>query len=178
MEWKYTDLFDGKSVHAFGKWCANKVDFAAAQSKRKRSSSETISVRPLFVLKEQYIDDIAQKVQDYLPQYQLFIETLKKERYQIVGYARKSKTKGNDESRIHLLQQMGRRLKERSLVDKIFVSPLSNANDEIIERDLKKSYLLKQLDVDGDTQGTKTKISRPMHFIFGLTSRLSRFAAF
>lgn len=55
MVWKYTDLFDKKTVIAFGKWCANKVDFTAAHSKRRRGDSGKVSVRSLFVAKEQYI---------------------------------------------------------------------------------------------------------------------------
>ncbi|KAI8047171.1 uncharacterized protein B0P05DRAFT_481933 [Gilbertella persicaria] len=34
--------------------------------------------------------DLAKKVLNYLPQYQLFVQNLKKERHNIVGYARKS----------------------------------------------------------------------------------------
>ncbi|ORX46122.1 hypothetical protein DM01DRAFT_1293980, partial [Hesseltinella vesiculosa] len=66
-------------------------------------------------------DDIAKKVLAYLPHYQLFIQGLKKEKYNIVGYARKSRSSETVESRIRLLQQMAKRLKERSLVDKIFI---------------------------------------------------------
>ncbi|KAF7722064.1 hypothetical protein EC973_003746 [Apophysomyces ossiformis] len=154
MVWKYTDLFDKKSAIAFGKWCANKVDFIAAHSKRRHGDSGKVSVRSLFVAKEQYIDDIAKKVLDYLPHYQLFVQNLKDEGYNIVGYARKSRKNENDESRIRLLQQMAMRLKERSLVDKIFVSPRANANELMVERDLTKNEdLLKQLSVDGDAQG-------------------------
>ncbi|KAI9473520.1 MAG: hypothetical protein EXX96DRAFT_463841, partial [Benjaminiella poitrasii] len=93
------------------------------------------------------------KVLNYLPHYQLFVQNLKKEEYNIVGYARKSRTNENDESRVRLLQQMARRLKERSLVDKIFVSPRANANELMVERDLTKNEdLLKELNVDGDAQ--------------------------
>lgn len=53
--WKYTDLFDKKTVIAFGKWCANKADFTAVPSKRRCGDSGKVSVRSLFVAKEQYI---------------------------------------------------------------------------------------------------------------------------
>lgn len=97
----------------------------------------------------------------YLPHYQLFVQNLKKERYTIVGYARKSRTTENDESRIRLLQQMARRLKERSLVDKIFVSPRANTNELMVERDLiKNEDLLKQMNVDADAQGKKKSSTR------------------
>lgn len=119
-------------------------------------------------------DDIAIKVLNYLPHYQLFVQNLKKESYNIVGYARKSRTNENDESRIRLLQQMTRRLKERSLVDKIFVSPRANANELMMDRDLLKNEdLLKQLNVDGDAQGKKKS---SMHLSLILTIQLFRFA--
>lgn len=51
---------------------------------------------------------------------------------------------------------MASRLKERSLVDKIFVSPRTNAYELMVERDLiKNEDLSKQLTVDGDAQGKK-----------------------
>lgn len=108
-----------------------------------------------------------------MPHYQLFVQNLKKERYNIVGCARKSKTNESDESRIRLWHQMTRRLKERSLIDKIFVSPHANANanELIVERDLiKNGDLLKQLNVDGDAQGKKKKSS--MHLSLILTIQL------
>ena len=55
MVWKYTNLFDDKSAAAFGKWCANKVDFTIADSKRKRVDNGKVSARSLFVAKEQFI---------------------------------------------------------------------------------------------------------------------------
>lgn len=58
MVWKYTDLFDKKTVTSFGKWCANKVDFTAAPSKRRQCDSGKSSVRSLFVAKEQYMGKV------------------------------------------------------------------------------------------------------------------------
>ncbi|KAI9267073.1 hypothetical protein EDC94DRAFT_657454 [Helicostylum pulchrum] len=52
MVWKYTDLFDKKTVISFGKWCANNVGFTAAHSKRRQCGSGKVSVRSLFVAKE------------------------------------------------------------------------------------------------------------------------------
>ncbi|KAG1143169.1 hypothetical protein G6F37_012510 [Rhizopus arrhizus] len=93
--------------------------------------------------------------------YQLFVQNLKKEKYNIIGYVRKSRTNENDESRVRLLQQMTRRLKERSLVDKVFVSLRANANDLMVERDSTKDEdLLKQLNVDGDAQDLHNYINQ------------------
>ncbi|KAI7856102.1 hypothetical protein BDC45DRAFT_504321 [Circinella umbellata] len=48
---------------------------------------------------------------------------------------------------------MVKRLKERSLVDKVYVSPSVNAIEPMVERDLiKNEDILKQLNVDGDAQ--------------------------
>lgn len=103
-----------------------------------------------------FLDDIAKKVVDYLPNYQNYIEDLKKEGYIIVGYARKSTTNEDDDSRVRLLSQMIRRLRERSLVDKVFVSPRTNANDLMVDRDLvKNEELSRQLNTCGDAQGKK-----------------------
>jgi hypothetical protein len=50
-------------------------------------------------------------------------------------------------------------LKERYLVEKVFVSVCSNANDPISERDTKEiEELLGRLDVDGNTQGKSVSI--------------------
>ncbi|KAG1135078.1 hypothetical protein G6F38_013070 [Rhizopus arrhizus] len=56
---------------------------------------------------------------------------------------------------------MTRRLKERSLVDKVFVSLRANANDLMVERDSTKDEdLLKQLNVDGDAQDLHNYINQ------------------
>ncbi|KAG2237722.1 hypothetical protein INT48_009660 [Thamnidium elegans] len=54
--WKYTDLFDEKPAIGFNQWCTNKVDFATVKTKRKNQDS----------------DDMAKKVQNYLPINYLF----------------------------------------------------------------------------------------------------------
>ncbi|KAI9272515.1 hypothetical protein BY458DRAFT_546748 [Sporodiniella umbellata] len=135
MVWKYTDLFDNKTIISFGKWYANKF-FEYCLSVLIRFS-----------------DDIAKKVLDYLPNYQLPIQSLKNKKKNIVGYARKSRTNVNDESRIWLLQQGASRLKGRSLVDKIFVSLCANANELMVEKDfIKNDDLLEKLTVNVDAQ--------------------------
>ncbi|KAI9033584.1 hypothetical protein CLU79DRAFT_724457 [Phycomyces nitens] len=68
-------------------------------------------------------------------------------------YILKSKGAKDHEIRIKLLNLMCRRLKERSLVDHVFVSYNSQANDPLAERDMKqKDELLTQLSVEGNTQ--------------------------
>ncbi|KAI8077231.1 uncharacterized protein B0P05DRAFT_471559, partial [Gilbertella persicaria] len=73
------------------------------------------------------------------------IETLKKEGYLIIGYARKSKQDVDLHVQVRLLQLMVDRLQERSLVDKTFVSVNSSSNDPLIQRDSKPNDIIKKL---------------------------------
>lgn len=57
------------------------------------------------------------------------------------------------------------RLRERSLVDKLFVSVCSNANHPISERDVKvDKKIIEKLDVDGNTQGKSTNVNSIFYF--------------
>lgn len=94
-----------------------------------------------------------------LPLYQQTIQSFKNNGYSIIGYARKSKTKESDEKRVHLLNEMCKKLKTRSLVDKVFVSFKTNINDPIVNRDLADdNELFEKLDADGNTQGKNALI--------------------
>jgi hypothetical protein len=75
------------------------------------------------------------KIVNYLPEYQKYVENLKKDVYNIIGCARKSRGGKED-------NQMCERLKQRSLVDNMFVSISCNASDPIVQRDevKKKTY--------------------------------------
>lgn len=54
---------------------------------------------------------------------------------------------------------MCRRLKERSLVDHIFISYKSQASDSVAQRDTKQDdELLTDLPADGNTQGKQTSV--------------------
>ncbi|KAI9247256.1 hypothetical protein EDC94DRAFT_496553, partial [Helicostylum pulchrum] len=71
---------------------------------------------------------------EYRDHYQEYIRKLKQEEYSIIRYARKSEGP-IDGNRIRLLQLMCERLREISLVEKVFVSVCSNAILPIYERD-------------------------------------------
>ncbi|KAG0169905.1 hypothetical protein DFQ28_004069, partial [Apophysomyces sp. BC1034] len=89
----------------------------------------------------------------FLPEYQAQIQNLKKQGFNIIGYARKSNGAEDHETWIKLLNLMCRRLKERSLVDYIFVFYNSQAGDSLAQRDTKQAYeLLTQLSAEGNTQ--------------------------
>lgn len=100
MVWKYTDLLFGRKTvvaSSFGKCCADKVNFTAAHTNSRQCGSGKVSIRFLYyVAKEQYyvdrvtfeynlfalirlLDDIAKKIVDYLPNYQNYIEDMKRE---------------------------------------------------------------------------------------------------
>lgn len=62
-------------------------------------------------------------------------------------------------------------LRKRSLVDEVFVSTISNANEPMEKRDLRKNQIIKTMkDIAGDTQGKrncyKQKRDYSMIFIF------------
>ncbi|CAO3630214.1 unnamed protein product [Mucor hiemalis] len=97
--------------------------------------------------------EIVKRIVLFLPEYQTEIRNLKKQGFKILGHARKSEGAEDHRTRIRLLNPMCRRLKERSLVDHVFVSYNSQANDPLAERDMKqKDELLTQLSAEGNTQ--------------------------
>ncbi|ORX63186.1 hypothetical protein DM01DRAFT_1379705 [Hesseltinella vesiculosa] len=155
----YTNMFDSKSVRSFSKWCTDKkLALTNASSKRMRlqkcNDDSRAVVRPLFVLKEELIQQCALKIIKLLGQYQQYINDLKSEDLHVVGYCRKSYSGISDDQRLMLLMLMARRLEERSLVDAIYVSWSSSASDPMEERDISGTgkEKLKELNAQGDTQ--------------------------
>jgi hypothetical protein len=104
-----------------------------------------------------------------LPAYHAFLEKLKMEGYEIIGYARKSLGPEDSDTRARLLQSMIDKLKERSLTSKVFVSTSSSASQLFSERDiLKDSDVLQKLGgVEGTTHGkAKNKTIKKKTLIF------------
>lgn len=173
--WKYSYLLEDKNPTGFGRWCSGKgIDLIGATVKRKKIDTEvTVSVRSLYVLKEKYIGkvlnfyllicihliikyvvaNVVKFIVEQLPLYQQTIQSFKNDGYSVIGYARKSKTKESDETRSDLLNIMCKKLRMRSMVDKVFVSFKTSSNDPIMGRDLADNKLLEKLDADGNTQG-------------------------
>ncbi|ORX52664.1 hypothetical protein DM01DRAFT_1306345 [Hesseltinella vesiculosa] len=160
--WNYCDLFDKKTLYSFGKWCSDqKLDFLLASTKRKSlGNDESIRARPLYVMKAEYLDDIATKLVQYLPQYQNYIRALKDDGYTLIGYIRKSPGPESTETRVNLLRSMCKSLEGRSLVDFVFASYSCRASDPIEERDTKPNEAMKQLNVSGHTQDMIELISK------------------
>lgn len=106
-----------------------------------------------FVLKL-ILDNVASNIQTILPQHKAQISNLKEDGLSIVGYCRKSNLDKQDNV-INLLQHMVDNHYQRSLVDKVFVSPCSNASSPFSERDLSDQYeVFSQLkNVHGNTKG-------------------------
>ncbi|GAN02453.1 hypothetical protein MAM1_0022c01897 [Mucor ambiguus] len=91
-----------------------------------------ISVRSLYILKEEYFTEIVKRIVRFLTEYQTEIRNLKKQGFKILGYARKSGPRNTDQ---------------------IIESHVSTANDPLAERDMKqKDELLTQLSAEGNTQ--------------------------
>ncbi|ORE10849.1 hypothetical protein BCV72DRAFT_198897, partial [Rhizopus microsporus var. microsporus] len=91
-----------------------------------------------------------------LPRYQDMIKNLKEEEYYIAGYARKSVGEKNDQARVRLLNKVCQSLKERSLVNKVFVSVSYKADDELLTQDNKRNEdLLAKINAEGDMQDKK-----------------------
>jgi hypothetical protein len=90
---------------------------------------------------------------NYIPNYHKFINKIKD--HHIIGYARKSEGKEDDETHIRPLQDMVNRLRERNLTDSIYVSFHSSASEIISSRDMSEESKISQKrleDVAGNTK--------------------------
>lgn len=99
-----------------------------------------------------------------MPRYQESLKDLKKNGYEIIGYARKPT--GEDVTcRTRLLKSMISNLKERSFAAKIFVSPSSWASTPLESRDLQpdSQAIIDDLSVDGNTQDLLTYLKSVSH---------------
>lgn len=64
-----------------------------------------------------------------------------------VDYARKSRTKESKEARVKLLILQVQKLKVKFLCEKVYVSPFSDADEPICNRDIKSSdFIIKHGD--------------------------------
>ncbi|OAD67336.1 hypothetical protein PHYBLDRAFT_174376 [Phycomyces blakesleeanus NRRL 1555(-)] len=104
-------------------------------------------------LSRQAVHGLVNSICTPLPKYQESLKTIKKNGYEILGYARKSPTGEDAPSRTRLLKSMVSNLKERSFATKIFVLPSSWASSTLASRDLKDNSraIVDELRVAGNT---------------------------
>ncbi|KAI9470121.1 MAG: hypothetical protein EXX96DRAFT_532524 [Benjaminiella poitrasii] len=151
----YTDIMINRSVQSFSTWCQKKgILLFNAPMNRKRQKTSSVRLRRVYVLKQEYLDNLAESIINYIPEFQKHINNLKEKGYSIVGYARKSEGKETDKTRYRLLERMVDCLKSRSLVNMVFVSPCCSSSSPLTSRDLKgKSIALEKIaGVHGNTQ--------------------------
>ncbi|KAI8980861.1 hypothetical protein BDB01DRAFT_188594 [Pilobolus umbonatus] len=154
--WKYSHKFDQKTPLGFSKWLnSQKVDLTLTEPERKsikiKEKEIKLRSRQLYVLEDEYHDSVVKDIVEVLPKHQQVIKEIKKEGYQVIGYCRKSA--GDTKNRVSSLQRMVDIMYKRSLVDKVFVSPLSSAKQKFSKRDLKDvNQILSQLNnIHGST---------------------------
>ncbi|KAG1462567.1 hypothetical protein G6F56_005492 [Rhizopus delemar] len=117
----------------------------------KEEIQENVRLKP----HPQFHNDIKLANCQFLPKYQESIKNLKKNGFEVVGYARKSPSNDKNENRLKLLQKMVDNLENRSLTTRIYVSFSSCASTPFSERDTttSKSTIASLRNVNGDTQG-------------------------
>ncbi|CEG80523.1 hypothetical protein RMATCC62417_14845 [Rhizopus microsporus] len=101
-------------------------------------AGQKVAIRLLYILKNEFVAAALEDITMRLPRYQANLKTMKDNGYEIVGYTQKSIDEKDDMKRMRLLNLMIEKLKTRSLVDKVFVSPKSSAGDPFDKRDEKK----------------------------------------
>ncbi|CAO3693174.1 unnamed protein product [Rhizopus stolonifer] len=122
--------------------------------KWERNQTRWNSFKNLYTMEDAYYDDLIESICNYLPNYQELLRNLIHNGYEIIGYARKSSTIDNIDTRTRLLQTMVDNLHERSFTSKVYVSTCSYSSTPFFERDLKnKDDIIDKLNqVTGNTQ--------------------------
>jgi hypothetical protein len=94
------------------------------------------------------------------------LKSLKKNVYEIIGYARKSPTSEDVTCRTRLLKSAISNMKERSFATKIFVSPCSWASSPLVLHDLQgNSQVMDDLSADGNTQDLLAYLKSVRHVV-------------
>ncbi|ORE01893.1 hypothetical protein BCV72DRAFT_63398 [Rhizopus microsporus var. microsporus] len=131
----YTTRFDEKSLLSFIKWCnIKKVLYMNQEQERKvlkDQNGSKVRFQVLWALKNDYLNGTTLSITEHLPKYQAYVKNLKKNNFTVIGYARKSPGQVHQEVRVGLIQKMVNKLYNTLLVDKVFVSTSSRANDTI-----------------------------------------------
>ncbi|KAG0847737.1 hypothetical protein G6F17_012265 [Rhizopus arrhizus] len=136
---KHSTYFHNKTLNSFNSFCGkNDLKFLSSNksvNKRiKNTNGSYVRYWNLYVLDNKYQDNVLQNIVQY-DKFQEFIQEQKKNGFKIIGYARKSPGEKDTEKRARLLRTMIDKLKSRSLIQKVFVSECSSANDPLHKRD-------------------------------------------
>ena len=83
---------------------------------------------------------LAQNIGNYQGRFEMLIKGLKKDDFEVFGYARKSPHNLSCESLKKNLQNMIDCLRHRSLVESVYVSPNSLAKSTIFSRDMSNTH--------------------------------------
>ncbi|KAL0091229.1 hypothetical protein J3Q64DRAFT_1844331 [Phycomyces blakesleeanus] len=128
---------------------SSRLSRLSRQAVRKVLQKQPSHLQPGVVTRNGLVNSICTP----LPKYQESLKTIKKNGYEILGYARKSPTGEDAPSRTRLLKSMVSNLKERSFATKIFVLPSSWASSTLASRDLKDNSraIVDELRVAGNT---------------------------
>ncbi|CAO3695423.1 unnamed protein product [Rhizopus microsporus] len=132
---QYITLYEKKKRAAFTQFATkNGAHFLKAQTTRKRMDSGLrVERKIVYIIKA---DDRAQNIGNYQGRFEMFIKGLKKDDFEVFGYARKSPHNLTCESLKKNLQNMIDCLRHRSLVESVYVSPNSLAKSLISSRDM------------------------------------------
>ncbi|KAG2236192.1 hypothetical protein INT48_003811 [Thamnidium elegans] len=138
---KHSTYFNNKTFNSFNSFCGkNDLKFLSSNehSLKRVKNKDGIYERRwnLYVLNDKYKDNIVQDIVQYGDKFKEFIQGQKSNGFKIVGYARKSPGDKDKEKRARLLRTMIDKLRSRSLVDKVFVSQSSLANEPFKKRDI------------------------------------------
>ncbi|KAG1164499.1 hypothetical protein G6F46_003360 [Rhizopus delemar] len=136
---KHSTYFNNKTLNSFSSFCGkNNLKFLSSnKSVHKRikdTNGSNVRYWNLYVLDNKYQGNVLQNIIQYDNKFKEFIQE-QKNGFNIIGYARKSPGEKDKEKRARLLRIMIDKLKTRSLVQEVFVSECSSANDPLNTRD-------------------------------------------
>ncbi|CAO3619487.1 unnamed protein product [Cunninghamella echinulata] len=152
---KYSTCFENKTLNSFASFCGkNNLNFMKNDNTKKSRININGSysrIWNVFVLNQELHSQIVNNIVKYSEIYHSFINDQKSLGVEIIGYARKSPGSEETSVREKLLNKMVEKLKMRSLVEKVFVSPSSNSSTLFNDRD-------KGIKAMGGTDGTMTDL--------------------
>ncbi|KAG2233965.1 hypothetical protein INT48_006457 [Thamnidium elegans] len=166
---QYSTYFNRKTLNAFSSFCGkNKLIFMTDGLSQKRSKDKVgsyIRYWDLYVLQDKYQVNVLNNILEYNEKYEGFLKTQKELGLEIIGYARKSFSDKNEENSTKLLRMMVEKLRSQSLVDKVFVSKTSAANQPFHKRDINQD------NIEG-TDGCTTEVILVVLDYAGLTTNV------